>query len=454
MNYNSANIWGLKNKHSAKVLFSSKFKVIIMFFIITLILTSAYFPQNTFLSIYILSNILLSILFIAKLFMFFKGISLPSHHIKIPNNRTTWDKYSIIIPLYKEGNIIMHLIKALNKLNYPQEKVEVLFALEENDKYTLKHLRLHCNKLKTNYLFCIIPKESTPRTKPNACNYALQFASGKYITIYDAEDRPEPNQLKKAVLAFESMPKKVQCLQCRLNFYNRNENWICNFFSFEYTLLFNFTLPLLSANDCPIPLGGTSNHFRTNFLKEIGAWDSYNVTEDADLGLRIFSLGYGVKSLNSYTFEEATKSINSWVNQRSRWFKGYMQTLCVLMKSHRIEGIKNILSVSYLLIAPCILSIILPTIFIIVTFVMGAKNLFLICHNWNYIFYLNVFFYFLGQILMHSIYTRKLSLKSNSLIIVYFIMSIYAGIKAFIELIFMPHYWRKTTHGVSKIFKE
>ncbi len=138
----------------------------------------------------------------------------------------------------------------------------------------------------------IVVPQGSPQTKPRALNYALQFCRGSLLTIYDAEDIPEPNQLREVARKFSGAGEKLACLQAQLSFYNPNENWLTRQFTAEYATLFGLILPALAAHNLPLPLGGTSNHFRTRNLRQIGGWDPYNVTEDADLGLRLARLGY------------------------------------------------------------------------------------------------------------------------------------------------------------------
>ncbi len=177
--------------------------------------------------------------------------------------------------------------------------------------------------------------ELHPRTKPKALNYALPLARGDYLVIFDAEDRPERDQLRQAIAAFRAGPPDLACLQARLNLYNAFDTWLTRQFTIEYSALFDGILPALDRLQLPIPLGGTSNHFRISALKWLMAWDPFNVTEDADLGTRLVRKGYRCQVLNSTTFEEAPTRLMSWLRQRTRWLKGYMQTWLVHMRSPR-----------------------------------------------------------------------------------------------------------------------
>lgn len=237
--------------------------------------------------------------------------------------------YSIIVPLYREANVVPDLVAALRALDYPADRIEIILAMEADDRETIVAAKTHA--VDPRFVLLRVPP-GLPRTKPKAANYALGFVRGEFTVIYDAEDRPERDQLLKAVAAFRSLPPSVACLQARLNFYNAGENWLTRMFALDYALWFDFLLPGLDKFGIPMPLGGTSNHFRTDALRAIEGWDPYNMTEDADLGIRLARLGLRVTTLDSTTYEEATVALGDWLRQRSRWMKGYMQTWLVHMR--------------------------------------------------------------------------------------------------------------------------
>jgi cellulose synthase/poly-beta-1,6-N-acetylglucosamine synthase-like glycosyltransferase len=234
--------------------------------------------------------------------------------------------FTVLVPMFREAAMLPQLAQALRSLDYPLGKLDIKIVLEAGDRQTLEAARTL--GLEGVFEIIVVPR-SAPQTKPKACNFALRFARGEYLVIYDAEDRPEPDQLRKVVANFRRSPPNTACLQCRLNYYNAGENWLTRMFTLDYTLWFDQVLPGLERLGMPIPLGGTSNHFRTDILRELHAWDPFNVTEDADLGIRIGQKGYRVGVVDSTTFEEASCRTGQWVRQRSRWMKGYMQTLLV-----------------------------------------------------------------------------------------------------------------------------
>ncbi|MEV4224573.1 glycosyltransferase [Nonomuraea sp. NPDC049725] len=239
--------------------------------------------------------------------------------------------YTVLVPLHREGRVVPALLRRLAALDYPADRLQVLLLVEEDDEDTAAALP---GELPPGFELVLIPA-GEPRTKPKACNVGLERARGEFCVIYDAEDRPEPSQLRKAVAAFAGAPRWVVCVQAELHYWNPWTNWLTRCFTAEYALNFSLFLRGLDRYRMPIPLGGTSNHFRADALRELGAWDPYNVTEDADLGIRIARRGWSVRMMDSVTEEEANSRLGNWVRQRSRWIKGYMQTWLVHMRSPR-----------------------------------------------------------------------------------------------------------------------
>jgi cellulose synthase/poly-beta-1,6-N-acetylglucosamine synthase-like glycosyltransferase len=238
--------------------------------------------------------------------------------------------YSVLVPIYKEGKVLPTLVAKLSALDYPSDRLQVLLLIEEDDDDT--RTALAGLTLPAGFEEVIIPV-SQPRTKPKACNVGLLQVEGEFCVIYDAEDRPEADQLRKAVLAFRGAPRWMVCVQAELQYWNPWTNWLTRFFAAEYALNFSLVLRGLDRFKMAIPLGGTSNHFRTEALRQLGAWDPHNVTEDADLGVRIARRGWEVRIMVSVTEEEANSRIGNWLRQRSRWIKGYYQTWLVHMRS-------------------------------------------------------------------------------------------------------------------------
>lgn len=237
--------------------------------------------------------------------------------------------YTVLVALYREAAVVPQLVEAMTALDYPAEHLDIIVAVEADDAATRD--ALVAARLPAHMRVVEVP-DGTPRTKPRALCYALTFARGDYVTVYDAEDQPEPDQLLKARSAFAASDQRLGCLQARLNVYNRHESWLTRQFAIEYTALFDAVLPAYTRLNIPLPLGGTSNHFRRSVLEHVGGWDPYNVTEDADLGVRLARFGYRVAMLPSTTWEEAPPRVRDWLAQRTRWQKGWLQTYFVHMR--------------------------------------------------------------------------------------------------------------------------
>jgi cellulose synthase/poly-beta-1,6-N-acetylglucosamine synthase-like glycosyltransferase len=230
--------------------------------------------------------------------------------------------YTVLVPLYREAGVVGDLLASLRALDYPAERLEVMLIVEATDGET--RAVLACTQLDAHMQVLVVP-EGAPRTKPRATQYALQFARGEYVVVYDAEDAPEPDQLRRALAALRAGGERLGCLQAQLNIYNSDATWFTRQFTVEYTALFDCILPTLERLRLPVPLGGTSNHFPRAVLDAVGGWDPYNVTEDADLGIRLARAGWHVGVLNSTTWEEAPPTFRIWKGQRTRWLKGWMQ---------------------------------------------------------------------------------------------------------------------------------
>ena len=369
-----------------------------------------------------------------------------------------WPLFSILVPMYKEPETVKQMVASLAAMDYPADKKDVQILLEADDEVTLAAAR--ALTLPPGFRVTEIPK-SFPRTKPKACNIGLYLAKGEYLVIYDAEDLPEKDQLKKAVLAFEVSPEKVVCVQSRLNYYNPRQNVLTRWFTAEYSAWFDLQLPGLAALGAVIPLGGTSNHFKTRVLQELMGWDAYNVTEDCDLGVRLGRAGYATRMLETTTWEEACSDVRFWIKQRTRWQKGYIQTWFVHMRQP-LKLLKDLGVVNFLhyqlLVGGGTFSVLINPLFwamALVWFVFrpeGVAQLFP-----GPVFAAGAACLFLGNFVF--IYVNLLGCckrKNDSLMWwalltpVYWLMMSYSGWRAFIQFFRDPFVWEKTQHGLGK----
>ena len=352
--------------------------------------------------------------------------------------------YSILLPVHNEGEVLAELISSIKKIDYPDDLLDVKLIIDEDDEQTLEALK----RIKLPKFIEVIKMPPVyPRTKPKACNYGLQFTKGKYVTIYDAEDRPDPQQLKQVVAKFAASRKEVVCIQGKLDVYNREENIITKLFALDYALLYEYILPALQKLNLPIPLGGTSNHFIKEKLIEFGGWDAFNVTEDADLGVRIYQHGYKTEIINSVTFEEAPISLKAWVIQRSRWIKGHILTSLLHLQINNHLCLKDKLSLYLMLFLPNLAYPLLP--------IYVALHPLIDNHQLDLLWDLNIY---LGSALpiaysLLIIYAKKWhNLKSIIFTTpLYYILLSVAAIRAVIEIFKKPFYWDKTQHGVTKL---
>ncbi len=363
--------------------------------------------------------------------------------------------YTILVPLYREASIVPRLVAGIGGLDYPKTKLDVRLLCEEDDDETMSVIR-ELN-LPPHFKLIVVP-DAQPKTKPKACNYGLLQADGKYVVIFDAEDRPDPDQLKKVVIAFDKVDPRVTCIQAKLNYFNSDQNLLTRWFATEYSMWFDLLLPGLDAQDVPIPLGGTSNHFITDRLIDLAAWDPFNVTEDADLGIRLHKAGYKTAMIDSTTLEEANSDLNNWIRQRSRWIKGYIQTWLVHMRHParllRQIGFKSFLS--FQLVVGGTFIFLLNPIFWALTTVFFFTEAGLIQQLFpSFIFYAAAFQLFIGNfVFMYlnvagSVQRGYFDLAKYALLspLYWGLMSI-AAWKGFLQLFYRPFYWEKTVHGL------
>jgi cellulose synthase/poly-beta-1,6-N-acetylglucosamine synthase-like glycosyltransferase len=249
-----------------------------------------------------------------------------------PHDPAELPVYTVLVALHREASILPQLLVALSRIKWPRSKLEIKLVCEADDRETLSALavlRLHpCVEI-------VEVPPGIPRTKPKALAYALPLCSGQFVTLYDAEDQPHPEQLLEAWQRFREADDDLAGLQAPLMAVPSQRRLLPRLFAFEYAALFRGLLPWLSARRLILPLGGTSNHFRRGALEAVGAWDPCNVTEDADLGLRLARFGYRCETISRPTLEDAPETLPNWGRQRTRWFKGWMQTWLVHMRGPR-----------------------------------------------------------------------------------------------------------------------
>ncbi|MDZ4267837.1 MAG: glycosyltransferase [Mycobacterium sp.] len=366
--------------------------------------------------------------------------------------------YTVLVPAYNEPEVVGDLIGAMAAIEYPRDKLQVLLLLEADDDVTIAAAR-QCAESDAITILLVPPAD--PRTKPKACNYGLHFATGEIVTIFDAEDLPEPLQLRRVVAAFRDLPDDVACIQAKLVYHNGHQNILTGWFTAEYGLWFGYLLPGMMGSTSPIPLGGTSNHLRRKVLDEIGAWDPFNVTEDADLGLRIAACGYRTAVVDSSTLEEANSDPINWVRQRSRWYKGYLQTWLVHIRRpvrlYRTLGLRSFVRFNLVLGGTPVVAVLnLVFWFITLVWFLGQPPVVEAVFP-PYIYFPALIALVLGN--AATMYMNLIALREDDrsdlllagvTVPVFWLMMSIAAAKGCYQMIRNPSYWEKTFHGLAE----
>lgn len=397
-----------------------------------------------------------------NLYLIYRSFSKPAE-VEISQEEINaihdWPRYTILCPLYKEWQVVPQFVTAMSHLDYPKDKLQVMLLLEEDDQQTIEQVQKFTLP---EYFETVIVPDSKPKTKPKASNYGLKHATGSHIVIFDAEDIPDPLQLKKAVIAFDKTNKRTICIQAKLNFYNPHQNLLTRVFTAEYSLWFDLVLTGLQSIHAPIPLGGTSNHFRVADLHKLKGWDSFNVTEDCDLGMRLVKQGYQTAVINSTTLEEANSSLSNWFNQRTRWIKGYMQTYLIHMRDPQefLKTWREPHAITFqLVVGGKVLSMFINPLMWIITICYFAFR----AHIGTFIesffpapvLYMGVISLLLGNFLYVYYYMIGCAkhghhelVKYGVFIPLYWLCMSIAAWMAVYKLIVAPHHWAKTKHGL------
>ncbi|MGB3243153.1 MAG: glycosyltransferase family 2 protein [Sulfitobacter sp.] len=364
-------------------------------------------------------------------------------------------RVSVLVPLLREKEIAGVLIKRLARLTYPKSLLEVVLVLEAED--TITRDTIARTDLPDWISVIEVPAANRLTTKPRALNYALDFCKGSIIGVWDAEDAPEPDQIEKVVNRFQSAPENVACLQGVLDYYNSSSNWLSRCFTIEYATWWRMILPGVARLGLVIPLGGTTLFFRRDILEKLCGWDAHNVTEDADLGLRLARRGYVTELLPTVTYEEANCRAWPWVRQRSRWLKGYLITWCVHMRDPaallRDLGWLRFLGVQTMLFATFSQFALAPFLWSFWLTLLGVPHPIELTLGSSVMWGMVVVFVMAEVLNLAIAMTAVSGPKHRHLMAwvfttpLYFPMGALAAYKGFCEFVVSPFFWDKTQHG-------
>lgn len=368
-------------------------------------------------------------------------------------------RYTVLVPLRDEAGMVPQLFAALGALDYPREKLDIVFLVESRSPETIDAARAHLHDAR--FELFVVP-DAPPRTKPKALDYVLPLIRGEHVVVFDAEDIPARDQLRRAAERFAAHPE-LDCLQAELRVDNGAENWLTALFAGEYAGLFTLLLPWLAQHNLPLPLGGTSNHFRTSALLAIGGWDAFNVTEDADLGFRLARMRSRTGTLPVATAEEAPIRLSAWMRQRTRWMKGWMQTFLVHNR-HPRQFLDDIGWRGFLFfqiyVGSLIASSLIHTVFAVGVAVQVAffgVGWLRLSDPWDAVYILVLVIGYGGAF---GIALTGLARQGKSelavyqvLLPVYWLLHAIAAIRAAGELLTRPYFWSKTRHGETRMVR-
>ncbi|SDW26058.1 glycosyltransferase family 2 protein [Celeribacter indicus] len=362
---------------------------------------------------------------------------------------------SVMVPLFREREIASRLIRRLSRLSYPRELLDILLVVEEDDLVTQEAIA--GTELPRWMRQVIVPRGGV-KTKPRALNFALDFCRGSIVGIYDAEDAPEPEQIHKVATRFAQVGPEVACLQGVLDFYNARTNWLSRCFTVEYASWFRVILPGYERMGLTVPLGGTTLFFRRDAIEKLGGWDAHNVTEDADLGVRLARHGYRTELLHTATGEEANCRLWPWIKQRSRWLKGYAMTYAMHMQNPRRLladlGPWRFFGVQVLFLGALSQFLLAPLLWSFWLFPLGLP------HPMRTLLPHDVIIVLGGLFLLSEVVTVACAMVATSTpshkwlwpwvptLHFYYPLATFAAIKGLWEIVTKPFYWDKTVHGV------
>ena len=391
--------------------------------------------------------------------------TLPTPRPPTPIAVADLPRFAVLVPLHREAAVLPDLVAALTRFDYPADRLDLRLVMEADDVETLAAAEI---AIAGTPVETIVVPPAEPRTKPKALNFALACVDAPFVTIFDAEDRPDPDQLRKAAAAFHAAGPDLAVVQAALEIDHAESDrpWLVRQFEIEYAMLFHGLLPWLAQHHFFLPLGGTSNHFRRAALEDIGGWDPHNVTEDADVAVRLMRKGWRADVLAAATLEEAPLDLARWHAQRIRWLKGWMLTWLVHMRRparfHREVSLLGAASF-HLVLAGQLVSVLvfLPSLVLFALEALGLLPLFgdrgffgdvvLMAGLLGFTSGLGGSLVLALRVAPRSLSTRRRRFRRFDVLTMpfYWCLVSIAAYRAVAELVVAPHRWNKTSHGLA-----
>lgn len=403
--------------------------------------------------------LILSVIFIAQGLFTLQWMLFAWNNQKDTKKFKAPDKYekpfvpfTVLLPARHEEHVIEDTINSFTKVNYPEDLLEVLVIIRNDDEKTLQKAKQAIAATGKKWIK-LITFSDTPITKPHSLNIGLQYASHPFLTIFDAEDEPHPdifNAVNTVILN-----EKVEVIQSGVCLMNAESSWYATLNVLEYYFWFKSGLPYFTHKAKATPLGGNTVFFKTIWLRAIGGWDENCLTEDAYIGIKLSSKGAKIKVIydeSLVTKEEAPSTIADFLRQRTRWNQGFLQ---VYAKGDwtKLPTFKKKAFISYILLSPIIQSVLflyLPLSLYLAIMPNSSILFALISAVPGYLLLFQIVVNLCGLYFFSKVFKKHIKISTYLKVIVFFypyqILLSYAAARAVYRILFKNISWEKTTH--------
>jgi cellulose synthase/poly-beta-1,6-N-acetylglucosamine synthase-like glycosyltransferase len=237
--------------------------------------------------------------------------------------------FTVMLPVRHEEDVIQTTIERVVRSNYPLSLLEVVVICSPDDSGTIAKAQQKIAQLRRQGIdnVRVIAYKGKPINKPHGLNACLRVTRNELVTIFDAEDDIHPDIFNVINTVF--LKEKVAVVQAGVQLMNYESTWYSVLNVLEYFFWFKSRLHYHTKLGMT-PLGGNTVFFTRDVLERVGGWDEQDLTEDADIGIRISLLGEPMRVIYDdryVTREETPPTISQFIKQRTRWSQGFLQTL-------------------------------------------------------------------------------------------------------------------------------